>query len=200
MLLASPTIHATLRLRVAFVAGALAVFPISAAAVEPTALQSEFDVEVYSQKGATTGCGLSFLTAWVNSEQHVLAATGTLNFFAAERSGIGSTLKVRATLDNRPQALSFAWVGVPGSDTTKGFIPLSPDQTGPFFSFVGKPDRQGLLRLRSAAQSGFSLGLSIVGLPLDETVILPAAPPNVLTRLDTCAKALASRQAELEAR
>jgi len=199
MLLARMITHVSLSLRVPLAAGALAVFSGNSVAADPASTQSEFDVEVYSQKGVTTGCGLSFLIAWVNSEQRVLAATGMVSFFAAERSSIGSVLKVRATLNNQPRVLSFAWVGVSGAGTTKAFTPLSPNQTGPFFSFFGKPDRQGLARLRFAAQSGFALGLSIVGLPLDETVMLPAAPPNVLARLDTCAKALFSRQVELEA-
>lgn len=195
-----PISHILLSLRVALTAGALAIFAGNAMAADPKAIQTEFDVEVYSQNGVTIGCGLSFLAAWVDSDKFVLAAAGTINYFVPDRTNIGSTLKVRATLNNQTRGLSFAWVEAADVGTTKAFTPLTPTQTGPSFSFSGKPDRQGLARLRSAAKSGFVLGLSIVGMPLDETALLPAAPTNVLARLDTCTKELASRQAELEAR
>ncbi|HEU0234078.1 MAG TPA: hypothetical protein VFQ94_02995 [Gallionella sp.] len=167
-----------------------------ALAAEPTALQSEFDVEVYSQQGATMGCGLTFNTAWVNYEHQVLATVGSLTVFA----GSGSILKIGTSLNNQVQNLSFAWVVVPNIGSTKTFSPLLPNQTGPSFSFAGKPDSQGLVRLSAAARTGFTLGISIVGLPLDETVNIPAAPLNVLARLDECTRALTTRQTEFESK
>lgn len=171
-----------------------------AAAAEAKALQSEFDIEVYSQKGVTTGCGLSFLAGWLNSDQQVIAAAGTLNFFAADTTSIGSTVKVRATIGNQAKELTFAWVEVPGTGNTKAFSPLVANQTGPFYSFFGKPDAQGLSRLVAAAQNGFLVGLTISGLPLDETVRLPAAPHDVLAKLNTCARSVATRLHSMKAK
>ena len=151
----------------------------SAVAAEPKAEQAELDVEVYSQQGNTVGCGLSFLAGWVNSEQRVFAATGTLNFFAPDALNVGSTVKVRATLGNQTREIVFAWVDVPSASSTKTFSSLTPNQTGPFYSFFGKPDLQGLVRLEAAVQRGFRLGLSIGGLQLDETVQLGPAPQTV---------------------
>jgi hypothetical protein len=163
-------------------------------AADPAAMQSEFDVEVYAQQGVTTGCGLTFSAGWINHENQLLATVGSLNAYA----GIGSVLKMGTTLNNQPQNLSFAWIDVPNVGTTKAFSQLTPNQTGPSFLFSGKPDPQGVVRLRAAARTGFILGISIVGLPLDETVKIPATPPNVLARLDECTKALTSRKNELE--
>ena len=170
----------------------LASLALYATAAEPTA-QSEFDVEVYSQQGNTVGCGLSFLAGWVNSEQKVFAATGTLNFFAPDAPNVGSTVKVRATLGNQTREIVFAWVDVPSASSTKTFSSLTPNQTGPFYSFFGKPDLQGLVRLEAAAQRGFRLGLSIGGLQLDETVQLGPAPQTVQAKMGVCTRALAAR-------
>ena len=186
---------------VAMVAVAVSICNVSGvAAAEPKASQVEFDVDVYSQQGATIGCGLSFLTAWSNNEQQIIAAAGALNFFAADTSSTGSTIKVRATIGNQAKDLKFAWVSVSGVNDTKAFSPLLAEQKGPFFSFFGKPDSRGLSRLTGAAQRGFVLGLSFEGLPLDESVLLPPVPASVLTKLNTCTNAVASRQRALGAK
>jgi hypothetical protein len=169
-----------------------------AVAREPEAINPEFDVEVYSQQGTTIGCGLSFLFSWTNSELQVLAVNGSLNFFVPDRANIGSVFRVRATLNNEDKALSFAWISVPGVESTKSFSPLAQRQP-PFYPFFQKPDRAGLARLTAAARTGFTLGLTVVGLPLDETVHAPPVPRDVSVRLEECTRELAIRRARLEA-
>ena len=164
-----------------------------AVAVESKAENAEFDVEVYSQQGAVIGCGLSFVTAWVNREQQVFAAAGALTFFAKDPSSTGSMVKVRATLNNQSRDLSFAWVSVQDGNSTKAFSPLTATQTGPSFSFFGKPDQQGLVRLGAAARGGFTLGISIAGLLLDETVQVPATPSKVYSKLQQCMSSVSAR-------
>ena len=162
-------------------------------AAEPNAVQNEFDVEVYSQQGATIGCGLSFVAGWVNVDKQVVAAAGTLNFFASDASGIGSTIKVRATVNKKTKDLAFAWLDVVGTGDTKSFSPLVADPKGPSFSFFRKPDPEGLSRLIAAGKRGFNLGLSFAGLPLDEVARLPPASPPVIAKLTRCTNALAAR-------
>ncbi len=166
-----------------------------ALAAGPNAVQAQFDVEVYSQRGQAFGCGLSFLAGWLNADQQVLAATGTLNYFAIDPSGAGSTLKVGATLNNQPQSVSFAWIDA-SSDTTKSFSPLLPREPGSFSAFFAKPDINGVARLMAAANSGFTLGLTFVASPLDETAKLPAAPREVVRRLNNCISEMTARRAK----
>lgn len=158
----------------------------------PQAGRALYSVQVYTQRGATTGCGLSFIAGWTNDRGQSFAAAGVARFTAGG-DGIDSTLKVRANMNNSRRTLSFAWMGVDGAGDTKAFKPPDPDQTGPFFSYLGMPDPQGPARLRAAARRGFLLDLSIIGLPRDETVRLPPAPENVATRLGKCSNAAARR-------
>lgn len=157
----------------------------SALAAAAKADQTAFNVVTYAGKGAASGCGLSFLTRWTDSDQEAFAAMGTINYFAGKKDG-RSTVKVRTNVNNTRRTLSFAWMAVRDGGNTKTFSPLSPVQSGPFFTYVGTPDPQGSARLRTAAQDGFVLGLSVIGLPADATVLLPAAPKDVTTRLTRC--------------
>jgi hypothetical protein len=142
-----------------------------------------------------TGCGLSFVTVWQDGSKQILGATGSLNFFFLSRNmNVAAGFKLTGVINGKPVPVSFAWADVNGYGKTTDFTPAVPEVPGSFISWKSSDPKSSLLPSQSS-QTGFVLGVSFQGLPLDELVELPPAPVAVSEKIGTCMEELRKHMA-----
>jgi hypothetical protein len=133
-----------------------------------------------------TGCGLSFVTMWLDDSKQVVGATGSLNFFfSSKENGVAAGLKLTGVRQGKLAPVSFAWADVKGYGKTTDFTPGKAEFPGAFISWKRSDAKSSLLPLMMS-RSGFTLGVSFQGLPFDEVVQIPAAPEEVTKKVSTC--------------
>lgn len=174
---------------VAFAASTLCTYALttpSLAKEEKTPMAAAFEAETYSEHGEMTGCGISFLASWVSGATTIFAVSGSLNFFVlSEKKGVATGIKVTGVVNGKLTPVTFAWISAEGYRKMTDFTPSQSEVAGTFLGLKYSEPKSSALPL-SMAHSGFVLGVSFQGLPIDEVVQLPPAPADVTKKIAAC--------------
>jgi hypothetical protein len=163
------------------------------AKAEKTPEHVEFDAETYSERGQTTGCGISLVTLWLSDSKDVVGVTGSVNFFfLSQRKNVAAALKVTGVINGKKVMVSFAWLDVKGYCKTAGFTGDQGEVPGSFIAWRHSDVGAAILPTQMSAY-GFVLGLSVQGLPLDEIVELPPASETVTKKIVQCMDEIQAR-------
>lgn len=166
------------------------------AVTEKVPAKFDYEPEAYTERGVTTGCGVSFDVAWKNDSQEILGATGSFTFFfIPQHKNVMAVIKVSGVIMLQQVPVQFAWIGAHGYGKTTDFTPGQSDSPGAFIA-ARHSDPKWFSLPDAMTRSGFVLGVEFQGRPLDEQVRLPPAPASVKAKVEDC---LSELHASIEA-
>jgi hypothetical protein len=180
----------------------LNVLSLRTATAGPVLADAETDAQVYTARGETNGCGLSFTAICKDAEGSSFGATGNISSIQPDQFRIGTVLKIAGGY-KRPdndgfafRVIDFAWFDVKKFGSTSKFRKLPAEQPNVFLSGTDAP-KASLLPMM-IAMDGATLGVHFRDDAVDEMAIIPPSKADVTMKVIECGTASAGRFSKLK--